>query len=174
MIISLIGQGQLEHMATLAKTVPPGIFCEFGVYRGGSALHLMKVAKVQNRELHLFDTFEGIPERTEGIDKHSVGDFSDTLLDTVKSSLPEAVFHVGFIPETITDDLQNIAFIHIDCDQYATTKAILELCWSRMVPGGIIYFDDRTFVGVLMAIKETIDVPIAGSQYNSLHIIKPL
>lgn len=120
---------------------------EIGVYKGGSAFRL------RNRELHLFDTFTGIPEKSP-IDCFSIGAFSDTSVDAVKKWLPHAIFHVGKFPETLTDDVKGIAFIHIDCDQYETCRAALDLLVPRMVKGGIVAFDDYGFPGIKKAIHD--------------------
>ena len=60
-----------------------GQFFECGVYRGGTAMLLARLVNRRRRfpevRLHLFDTFEGMPETDRGIDLHRKGDFADML-----------------------------------------------------------------------------------------------
>ena len=151
---SLVGSGLIEMMVELSSNAPPGCIVEVGVYHGGSAWHLAKVAKEQGREIHLFDTFSGIP-CAEPEDNHVVGDFNDADLDAVMVAIPDAKFHVGVFPETMPADMPPIAFAHIDCDQYASVKASIEHLGPLMVPGGIMHFDDYTCTrGATRAVNE--------------------
>jgi O-methyltransferase len=138
---SLINDQQLEAMAEMAAGCPRGCFVEVGVYKGGSAWFLAEVARRQGRELHLFDTFLGIPVRDAG-DEHQIGDFGDASLDAVRRAIPDAFFHVGMFPDTIPPDLGEIALVHCDCDQQRSVTAVLEHLWPRLVPGGVMVFDD--------------------------------
>ena len=156
---SLINGGILGELCEKAAGVPAGCFVEVGVYKGGSARRLMDVANEQGRVLWLFDTFTGIPERTLGVDTHNVGDFADTRLEDVMAWIPEAQFVVGdareTLPETITGP---VAFAHLDCDQYATYKAVIAELLPRMVPGGVIWFDDyEALEGASKAVNEMVD-----------------
>jgi hypothetical protein len=137
---TLLGTEALEDIMDFASKSPPGCFVEFGVYKGGSAFHLARVAVAQGRELHLYDTFEGIPFRGE-FDQHDVGDFSDTSYEAVSAAVPYAQIHKGLFPDSLVP-MPPIAFAHIDCDQYESVKAALRHFGPRMVPGGVMLFDD--------------------------------
>ncbi len=134
---SIVAPGSLDFLEQLAGTAPPGRFAEIGVYKGGSALRLAEFG----RELHLFDTFTGIPAAEPG-DTHRVGDFGDTDADQVVAILPDAFFHIGVFPDTLPPDLGGFAFVHVDCDQYASVRDCIRELGPRMVPGGIMLFDD--------------------------------
>jgi O-methyltransferase len=137
---SLVGAPATEVMVGLASAVPPGNFAEVGVYQGGSAQVLYGIAKAQGRELHLFDTFTGMPEAS-GDDNHPVGAFPDGDLAGVMAAMPDAHVHIGIFPGTMVD-CGPVAFVHADADQYQTTMAIIETFSLVMVPNGIILFDD--------------------------------
>ena len=134
---SIVVPEALEFLVELAGTVPPGLFAEVGVYKGGSALRLAQFG----RELHLFDTFTGTPVAGAG-DDHAIGDFGDTDAAQVIAMLPAAIFHIGIFPDTLPADLSGFAFVHADCDQYASVRDCIAYLGPRMVPGGIILFDD--------------------------------
>lgn len=142
---SLIPAFTLRMMADTAAATPPGCFVEVGVYRGGSALLLYDVARnlsADIRDIHLFDTFCGIPY-ADKIDHHHPGEFNGTdYLPILQRLMPDAVFHVGIFPDTLTNDIQDIAFAHIDCDQYRSVRDCIACLWPRIVPGGIMWFDD--------------------------------
>jgi len=142
--VSVVGVDALAEMVRLAESCPPGCFVEVGVYKGGSAWHLARVARAQCRVLHLFDTFEGIPYQDAEDREHHVGDFGDTSFEEVRKAIPGAVFHIGEFPFTIphTGFRNHIAFVHVDCDQYRGVKAAIEMLLPMMAEGGIMLFDD--------------------------------
>jgi O-methyltransferase len=140
---SLIDHTVLARLADIAASAPPGAFVEVGVYRGGSAAVLLKVAQAQSRALYLFDTFTGIPyaDAAKG-DTHQPGDFSDTSLEAVGRACPGAILCPGVFPETLPAGMAPIAFAHIDCDQYQSVRGAAEALEPLMVIGGVMIFDD--------------------------------
>jgi len=151
---SLIDEEWLNEMALMASRTPCGSFVEVGVYKGGSAQYLYRVAQEQKRTLHLFDTFTGIPCRGN-LDRHQVGDFSDVDINELKTAMPGAIFHIGIFPQTMTDAVTDIAFIHADVDQYDSQKAINKMLVPRLVKGGIMIIDDYFLLrGIHQAIDE--------------------
>lgn len=141
--MSLINPLQVAALVEMAKTTPAGGWAEVGVYQGGSASALMRAALEQGRRLWLFDTFTGIPCRTVGLDAHQIGDFSDCSLSAVRELIPEAEIVVGDCRTTLAETLTGpLAFVHVDCDQYESVRACIADLGSRMVPGGVMWFDD--------------------------------
>lgn len=154
---SSIHRAPLDFLVKIASTAPPGDFAEIGVYRGGSAWRLDKVCRLQSRTLHLFDTFEGMPHQNPNLDVLPVGWFSGYSKDHIEATLPDAKIYKGVYPDTLPNDLDNIAFVHIDCDQYESVKASIQTMIDRLVPGGIMYFDDYSEVpGAKKAIDEVL------------------
>lgn len=169
--LSVIPEYAMQDIINFAEASPPGCFVELGVYRGGSAWHLAQIAMEQGRELHLFDTFTGIPERTEHDQQHDIGDFGDTTAEEVKALIPTAQFHIGMFPETMVET-GPIAFAHIDCDQYVTCLAAIVCFRPRMVTGGVMLFDDyaRTS-GVTKAVDEVFGNKIHRTNGEKAYII---
>lgn len=128
-----------------------GIAMECGVFRGGTALlEAMIIAEcAQVRPLHLFDSFEGMPETTTGLDRFQKGDFSSTSAGKVAglmASYPFATMHVGFIPQTFQRfDPGPVAWAHVDVDIYQAVKDSIEFIYPRLVQGGFLVFDDYGF-----------------------------
>ena len=157
-MLSIISQQQLEEVKRLARTTPnEGIIVEVGVYKGGSAVELMKVAKEKNTELWLFDTFEGMPEAID-IDHHKIGDFADCSYEAVKTLLPDAKIFKGFFPDTWIpiEPKKSISFAHIDCDQYTSISECIRHFSPYMLPGGIMWFDDYGY-SWLPGAKQAVD-----------------
>src|SRR5262245_1407026 len=153
--VSVIRPDVLNELGQTARACPPGDLVEVGVYRGGSAAVLARVAREQGRRLILFDTFEGIPLAGE-FDHHKVGDFGDTSLEHVRAAIPDAEFVVGVFPESMRGvKFVPVALAHIDCDQYETIKACCEIFPVFMANGGVMIFDDYDVLwGARKAVNE--------------------
>ena len=146
-----------------------GAFVECGVWRGGStmtmALSLLELGAA-DRELYLFDTFEGMPPPQE-VDRRFDGVSAQTLLernekttnnsywavaalDDVQRNLtttgyPASRLHYvkGLVEQTIpTQAPARIALLRLDTDWYESTRHELEQLYERVVPGGVIIIDD--------------------------------
>ena len=149
-----------------------GDMAEIGVYQGGSAVIISEANR--NKRLHLFDTFEGLPDPDSKQDKLMVkGDMNNTSLDKVKEILtpyPNVSFYKGFFPDT-AGPVENtkFSFVNNDTDIYSSTKSVLEFFYPKMVKGGIFlthdYNDSRT-PGVKLAFDEF----FAGKPENVIEI----
>jgi hypothetical protein len=123
----------------------PGDIAEVGVYMGGSA-KLICEAK-GNRQLHLFDTFEGLPEvsKTRDSVRFHKNQFSCKLeyVKRLLSTYPKVSFYKGMFPSTANpvNDRQ-FSFVHLDVDLYESTKSCLEFFYPRMSKGGVIISHD--------------------------------
>jgi O-methyltransferase len=121
-----------------------GELAEVGVYKGGSA----KLIRESDREkkLHLFDTFDGLPEVGE-IDKpfFHEGQFAASLEDvkTYLKSCKDVYFYKGLFPLTAKPVENKIfSFVHLDVDTYESTTSCLQFFYPRMNRGGIIISHD--------------------------------
>ena len=77
-----------------------------------------------------------------------------------KAGYPYYKILKGIFPEdTANKILPNEIFglCHIDVDVYTSAKDILEWVWDRLIPGGVIVFDDygfHTCTGVTKLVEE--------------------
>jgi O-methyltransferase len=132
------------YMAVKRTKKIHGDLAEVGVYKGGSGKLICKANT--EKLLHLFDTFEGIPEVNE-IDKSLfyTGQFSSSF-EEVKYSLKEyknVRFYRGLFPETARSvEDKKFSFIHLDVDTYQSTLSCLQFFYTRMNRGGIIISHD--------------------------------
>ena len=114
-----------------------GLFLEFGVATGHTISQIAELSQVQ---VFGFDSFEGLPEawRT-GFPK---GHFSGA-----SPRVPQNVSLVkGWFAETLPEFLRHhsgpVAFLHVDCDLYSSTKCIFDLLHPRIGTGCVIVFDE--------------------------------
>ena len=112
-----------------------GDIAEAGVYKGGSA-KLICEAK-GDKTLHLFDTFEGLPElyAIDDPKQFHKGQYSVTCAE-VKNFLKKyqnVYFYEGLFPSTAEPIKNNFfSFVHLDLDLYEATLNSLEFFYPRM------------------------------------------
>lgn len=143
-----------------AVTHVPGDVAEVGVYKGGSAKIICE--EKGNKEIHLFDTFAGLPGGViQKSDLVKGGWLDDTTAESVKEYLKEyGGVHVyqGLFPDTagpVAD--KKFCLVHLDTDIYQGTIEGLRFFWPRMVTGGRIICHDYNNVdcpGVKRAFQE--------------------
>jgi hypothetical protein len=153
----------------------PGHFAEFGVFRGGTALLAAKVLEAagENRELHLFDSFAGMPVTSQG-EAFKEGDFGQTSEAAVRALLApvraRVQFHMGYIPDTFRDiDLPQLAFAHVDVDLYQSVLDCVEFVYPRLTPGGILLFDDYGFPSCTRA-REATDLAFSNRREKPIYL----
>jgi O-methyltransferase len=140
----------LVSLAHYAKYLR-GDFAECGVYKGGTALLLCRVLKNTGKILRLFDSFEGLPSPNRERDNtYTEGTFAINSVESVYRLLGDwqnmIEFRQGWIPDTfIGIEDHRYSFAHIDVDLYQSTLDCCEYFYPRLVPGGVLLFDDYGF-----------------------------
>lgn len=122
------------------------------------------------RQLHLFDSFDGLPEYTSPVDAGSwdiagrnvwadrmrfsddfVAQLGEPVHEHIRSRLSdvlpaERIFvYRGFFADTLKNDLHlKAALLHVDCDLYQSTREVLTRLYEMDVlqDGMVILFDD--------------------------------
>jgi O-methyltransferase len=146
---------QIMSLVDAVKNIP-GEMAELGVATGASAK--MIAARAPERVLHLFDTFEGLPDPSDKDSSRFTKQQYRNELENVREYLKgsNALFHKGLFPETakgLSD--RRFAFVHLDGDLYESTKAGLEWFYPRLNKGGILICHDYdTSSGVNRAFDE--------------------
>lgn len=165
---------ELVNAVRAAEKIP-GDMAEAGVYLGGTALLMLESSA---KQLHLFDTFEGLPHDEGPVFR--TGGFAGSL-DAVQRNLgshrARTEYHVGLFPASAAglEDLR-FSFVHLDLDLYDSTLAALRWFWPRIEPGGILLSHDyplssgvvRAFDGFFGARPEPF-VPLSGNQALAVH-----
>jgi hypothetical protein len=152
----------LVHAATMSNSMR-GDIVEFGCHAGLTA---RLISHVTHHQLWLYDSFQGLPERSEH-DKTREDFFPGQLkidMGAVPRTFNEFKTRIPIIIHGWFKDIDprnqmptEICLAHIDADFYESTKTALELVWPRMIPGGMIFVDDYHFdalPGVKVAVNE--------------------
>src|SRR5215469_12251142 len=99
-----------------------GDYAEFGVYRGGSA-RLIHALMFGDRKLHLFDSFEGLPE--DWTDSKKAGSFKLGPDEIPNFNSRRTVVHKGWFKDTVPEWAKattgGLAFVHMDADLYSSS-----------------------------------------------------
>jgi len=145
----------MTALAAVSKI--PGDMAEVGTYEGVSAKLL--AATAPERILHVFDTFEGLPEPSNcDMKEFSQGRFRASepevrkYLEGFRVQIYKGMFPATARPVTS----RSFAFVHLDVDLYESTKACLDFFYPRMPKGGILISHDfaRRDAGVHRAFEE--------------------
>lgn len=141
----------IYHLTTAALFYGvPGAFVELGCYTGQTSVVLQKILDHYDpsRELHVYDSFEGLPE----VEDRDETDFVKGQLATTKDELlanfehcglKPPTIHVGWFEDTLPDGLpEQIAFAHLDGDLYSSIMTSLEHVYPKLAKGGVCVIDD--------------------------------
>jgi O-methyltransferase len=167
-------QGLIDGVRYVVDRDLAGAFVECGVWRGGSVLAMIGTLQelgVSDRDIYLFDTFEGMTEPTD----HDVSSFDGSAVehwqaaqernerpwneffgkdafseDSVSATIgatgyPAERLHLvpGKVETTIPDAApESIALLRLDTDWYESTRHELLHLYPRLVDGGVLLIDD--------------------------------
>jgi O-methyltransferase len=166
-----------ERMVTLWQQVRyldgagiAGCLVECGTWRGG-AMGMMALAHLASgspsRPLHLFDSFEGLPEPDAAKDGEMAAEYAGGRTSGALASIGQCVgalednrrllgeiigypqalthYHVGWFQDTVAPaarEVGPIALLRLDGDWYESTKICLEALIPIVSSGGIVVIDD--------------------------------
>lgn len=165
---SLVGDDVIDEMAlVLAATPKDGCIVEVGVYQGGTLWNLARNSG--GRPVYGYDTFTGIPYQGPH-DQHNVGDFADTSWLEVKMAVPTAWVVKGVFPGSAIH-MPPVAFAHLDCDQYQSIKDSVAYLLPRMMPGGVMWFDDYCLPSGQRAVDEIFEGRIIKTRTNKVMVL---
>lgn len=179
--------GETEKIIELASGClgVKGDFVEMGCYKGDTSLLLAEVLREYNRggaveksvenfeekfeekRLWIYDSFEGLPEKSLA-DESALGvDFKRGELSVTKrevkerflrAGLPVPVIKKGWFKDLAADDLPvEIALAFLDGDLYDSIRDSLRLVGPKMAEGGVILVHDYAnpaLPGVAKAVDE--------------------
>ena len=184
----------------VVKAEIPGDFVECGVWKGGAAM-LMALTLIElnvvDRELYLFDTFQGMTPPTENDkiawtgrpvqEKWEQDYFSwwsiprqEVVQNLRSTGYPEHLIHAveGDVGSTIPDHSPGtIALLRLDTDWYESTLHELRYLYPRLKGGGVLLLDDYGhFTGARKAVDEFFSgsaVFLHRDDYTGRSMVKP-
>jgi hypothetical protein len=184
-----------ERMYALYKAVQyiqqglvEGDIVECGVWRGGSMMVVAEALKLfegPERAMHLFDTYEGLPEPTqEDVDvwgndaktwwlqkrtSDRSSDWARAHIEEVRRNMSLTGFpekNIQYIKGMVEDTIpahapDKIALLRLDTDWYASTKHEMEHLFPRLSQNGILIIDDY---GHFKGAKQAVDEYLASAK----------
>jgi len=139
---ALIFRDRWDLLLHAAREAPQqGLMLEFGVADGAS---LRYVASRVARSFHGFDSFEGLPEDWSGTFERKGKFTRGGALPAVPAN---ARIYSGWFADTLPRFLgdhpgESAAFVHVDCDIYASTATALRHLADRLDTGAVLVFDE--------------------------------
>jgi len=172
----------LEAVRYVIKNGITGSIVECGVWQGGSimatAIKLKKMNSI-DKDLFLFDTFEGMPKPTNvdidytGVPAHEeferlkINNHSSNWARVPLEEVKKAVYSTGYPKEKIhfvkgkventlpANAPNSISILRLDTDFYESTIHELFHLFPRLSPGGVLIIDDYGyFKGAQKAVDE--------------------
>lgn len=163
-----------EHeLLTIARTVlnlapsVRGAVVEAGAFHGGSTAKLSLVAQLARRELHVFDSFEGMPVNDEahgksiyGREHHFPKGSHAVALDEVRHNVAKygdiarTKFYKGWFSDTMPLFREPVAAACVNVDLVQSTKDCLRYLYPLTVRGGVIFSQDAHFPWVIALLRD--------------------
>jgi len=140
---------ELQHTLEQGTT---GDVVEFGCYVGTTSVHLAKFLQPTGKQLWLYDSFEGLPEKSR--EDHSpageqfvTGELHATkkqlIRNLTRAGVPMPRITKGWFSDITAEQVPGeIAFAFLDGDYYRSVLDPLKLIWPKLTPGATIIVDD--------------------------------
>ena len=88
----------------------------------------------------------------------------------MKHALPGAIVIKGVFPESAIPT-GPVAFVHLDCDQYQSIMDSVCYLLPKMLPGGVIWFDDYGHLdGATRAVDALFGPGIIRAKCNKVYV----
>lgn len=131
-----------------------GAVVEFGCYTGTTSLYIRRLLDNYQdaREFHVYDSFEGLPEKSN-VDESPAGtqfkagelmvSKKQFIREFDKAHLRLPTIHKAWFNDLTPADVPTpIAFAFLDGDYYESIMTSLRLIEGKLVPGAVVVVDD--------------------------------
>jgi O-methyltransferase len=150
-------QNQIISFIKVILSVPDyihGCIVEASCYQGGSTAKFSIAAKIANRELVVFDSFEGLPMHNEPLDKgvpgwhaRPPGSFSASLNEVISNvdrygKLEVCEFIKGWFDDTMPKFSRQVAAAYLDVNLASSTRTCLKYLYPLLAAGSTLLSDD--------------------------------
>lgn len=146
------------HLAMAIKLleIPPeveGVVVECGCYLGGSTANLSLACEIVDRELVVYDSFEGLPSPNPE-DKYGnplTEGFLRADLEAVRENvrrhgtIDRCTFVKGFFADTLPGDDRPVVLCFLDVDLQASLHDCIQNLWPRLTGQGYLFVDEYVF-----------------------------
>ena len=171
----------LKELEALIDAGIDGDVVEFGCYTGTTSLFIQRllITKKSDKKFFVYDSFDGLPEKTKE-DQSPLGvDFKRGELKTTKAefihnfrkaNLPLPVVTKAWFHEVEPEKVPSkICFAFLDGDYYKSIRASIDLIKNNLAPGAVVIVDDYDNLA-LPGVKRAMDGYTAISSQDSLGI----
>ncbi len=144
----------LKELEQVLSSDIAGDVCEFGCFVGTTSLFLQRLILQANsrKKLYLYDSFDGLPEKTDEDQSAAGEDFipgeliatkSQLKFNFKKANLPLPKIKKAWFKDLRQKDIPSkICFAFLDGDFYSSIKDCLELIKNNLTTGAVIIIDD--------------------------------
>jgi len=146
----------LEKLDTVLSNNIPGDIVEFGCYIGTTSHFIRRLLDAHHqsntRAFHVYDSFEGLPPKSQQ-DSNAAGEAFRAgelaiskkrfLATFQKAGLTPPITHKAWFDTLTPQDVPNqIAFAFLDGDFYDSIRTSLTLVWPQLSKGGVVVIHD--------------------------------
>lgn len=152
-----------------------GDFVEMGCYKGDTSLLLADILKGFGKRLWIYDSFEGLPEKTKSDqsvlgENFKGGELYVTKREVkqrfLKAGLPVSVIKKAWFADLTAEDLpEKIAFAFLDGDFYESIWDSLRLVVPKMTKNGVLIVHDYTNPA-LPGVRKAVDEWTLGKKFD--------
>lgn len=149
-----------------------GDYVEAGCYKGFTAKLIcdyLGFAQHPAKTYYLYDAFE----HSEEMQHHSMPEHGLDLHGRVTARFadyPNVRVIKGLVPDSFAQGMpERVAFMHIDMNNVQAEIAVLDALFERLLPGGMIVFDDYGWLGY-QAQQQAEDAWLAGRPERILEL----
>jgi O-methyltransferase len=175
----------LRELERILSADIAGDIVEFGCYIGTTSVPMGRRLMTTSRALYVYDSFEGLPEKSSQDQSPAGMQFiAGELLASKKqliknfkqAGVPLPSITKAWFSEVIPQQVPpSIAFAFLDGDYYRSVLDPLKLIWDRLTPGAIVIVDDyanEALPGAAKAVNEWLRThPAKMNVEHSLAII---
>ena len=152
-----------EHLTMISALLgtyedTEGVFVECGCFKGGSSINLSLGCALAGRELHIYDSFQGLPEPTDIDANHTLldrplvhayeaGMYSGSLEEVHRNvqrygDIDVCSFHPGFFSDSMADFATPCVVAFVDVDLRESLEDCVRAVWPQLADGGMFYIHE--------------------------------
>ncbi len=149
------GTSYKAHLAMASKLleIPPdvkGAVVECGCWLGGSTANLSLVCDIADRDLIVYDSFEGLPP-PEDNDLYAKDEATGMLkgeLELVRDNVrrfgavDRCQFRKGWFSDTLPSHTEPVVLAFLDVDWQASLDDCITNLWPHLTDGGYVFIDE--------------------------------
>ncbi len=151
------------------KNIDPtsnGCIVECGCFKGASSITLSILAKITNKKLYIYDSFEGLPQIKNDLEKKAYyphltkySEYHEGMYKGTYKEVSENIDKFGYIEncllikgyfsDTLKKHDQPIDFIFVDVDLQSSLLTCIESLWGNLAKNSYLFTDDSCDINLV-------------------------